>query len=80
MQTTVAEIQKNAVEVVRVSLTEFKGHQLVDLRVYFLDDSDEFRPSKKGVCLKPDLLGEVIQALERAQLELKKGDSNAGQE
>ncbi|GJE29127.1 transcriptional coactivator p15/PC4 family protein [Methylobacterium organophilum] len=67
----VAVIAKNAVEEVRVALTEFNGHELVDVRIYAsFDDSDaERRPTKKGISLKREKLPELIQGLEQALRE-----------
>ncbi|MCZ6875177.1 MAG: transcriptional coactivator p15/PC4 family protein [bacterium] len=48
MDDVIAQFEKNATEVVRVSLTEFRGHKLIDLRVYYSDDEGQFKPTKKG--------------------------------
>ena len=49
-----AEITKNASECVRIQRTEFKGHELIDSRIYFEDDRGEWQPTKKGLCLRPE--------------------------
>lgn len=59
-----AEIPKNQREVYRISQREYKGHHLVDLRVWFIDQkSGELLPSNKGISLKTDCLPEIIKAL-----------------
>ena len=59
-----AEIPKNNREVYRVTQREYKGHDLVDLRVWYSDaKTGEFLPSNKGISLKTDCLPEVIKAL-----------------
>ena len=62
-----ADITKNAGEVVRIQPTTFEGHDLVDVRVYFRayadDGQPELRPTKKGVCFKRELLPDVIATL-----------------
>ena len=73
---------KNAMEEVRASLTEYKGKQYIDLRVFYKDDSNELKPSKKGLTLAPELIFELekaVQKLEDAVSEdkemiLQKGD------
>ena len=47
---TIAVIEKNAVEEVRVALSEFRGHELVSVRIWANYDSadSEKRPTKKG--------------------------------
>ena len=67
MDEIIAQFEKNATEVVRVSLTEYRGRKLIDIRVYY-DDSGEYRPTKKGVSLSVD----VYPDLKRALLELEK--------
>lgn len=67
-----AVIPKNSREEVRVSLDEFGGHQLVDVRVYadFNTGPVETRgPTKKGVALAVERLPDLIAALEAARTE-----------
>ena len=68
MDEIIAQFEKNATEVVRVSLTEYKGRKLIDMRVYYSDDSGEYRPTKKGVSLSVD----VYPDFKRALLDLEK--------
>ena len=68
MEKLIATFAKNATEEVRVSLTQFRGHDLVDVRVYFEPrGGDEKLPSKKGVCLGVDLLPDLRAALAGAE-------------
>jgi hypothetical protein len=72
MDEVIAQFEKNATEVVRVSLTEYRGHKLLDLRVYYSDDEGQYRPTKKGISLAVGLYAEfkqAMQALEKALLE-----------
>jgi len=70
----IAEIQKNSTERIRVIITEYKGHKLIDCRVYYEDDQGEWRPSKKGIALNSECIKNVIGALQKAQRTLV-GDS-----
>jgi hypothetical protein len=73
MDDAIAQFEKNATEVVRVSLTEFRGHKLIDLRVYYSDDEGQFKPTKKGVSLSVSLYTELkksIHSLEKTLLDL----------
>jgi len=68
----VAIIGKNSLEDVRVTLDEFSGHQLIDLRVYadFRSGNVQTRgPTKKGVSLNVVRLPDLIAALEAARVE-----------
>ena len=72
MDEIIAQFEKNATEVVRVSLTEYRGHKLIDLRVYYSDDEGQYRPTKKGVSLAVGLYADFKQAmvaLEKVLLE-----------
>ena len=73
MEKHITSIEKNAAEEIRVALTEFKDHQLVDLRVYATNGaSGEQVPTKKGLTVKPALLTSLIEALRAAEAELAK--------
>lgn len=56
-------IRKNAREEIRITLDDFKGLQLVNLRVWFDPGNGEYRPGKQGVAFRLDLLPEVLEVL-----------------
>ena len=68
MDELIEQFEKNATEVVRVSLTEYRGRKLVDVRVYYSDSEGQYRPTKKGVSLSVD----VYPDFKRAMLALEK--------
>ena len=63
MDELIAQFEKNATEVVRVSLTEYRKRKLVDVRVYYSDDEGEYRPTKKGVSLSLEVYPDFKRAL-----------------
>ena len=66
--TILADIPKNVLETVRVTLTEYKGVKYADLRVWYRPDpagKDELKPSRKGITIRPELLPPIIAALQR---------------
>lgn len=63
MDELIAQFEKNATEVVRVSLTEYHGRKLVDVRVYYSDDAGAYRPTRKGISLSVDVYPELKRAL-----------------
>ena len=69
---------KTALEKVVVELTEYRGHQLVNSRIWFLDDSDEWRPTKKGLALDPELAEEVAGAMLQKARVKGEGRGNVG--
>lgn len=63
----VAEITKNSSEAVRVVLDTFKGHQLVDLRVFATFSAASVpMPTKKGLSVNVALIPDLIEALQQA--------------
>lgn len=65
MDELIAQFEKNATEVVRVSITEFRGRKLIDLRVYYADDEGEYRPTRKGIAISVDGYAEFRNAIAR---------------
>lgn len=57
------EIERNPTEKLIIENSEYKGHELVSLRIYFLSKEEEWLPTKKGVTFKRDQLDEVLDAL-----------------
>lgn len=62
---TLHEFQKNALEVIRCSLTRFKGHQLVDIRAFYEDEDGEWRPTKKGISVSVELIDELLKGVQK---------------
>lgn len=73
MDEVITQFEKNATEVVRVSLTEFRGHKLIDFRVYYSDDEGQYKPTKKGISISVALYNDFkkgLLTLEKKLLEL----------
>jgi|TARA_R100000030_G_scaffold45008_1_gene33996 hypothetical protein len=56
------EIQKNSREVIRISPSEYEGHQFIDLRIWY-DDNGEMKPTKKGISFNPSKAKEVVEGI-----------------
>ena len=70
----VGSFPKNNREEVRVSLSKFKGYDLVGVRQWFRNENDEPRPSKSGITIRVDLLPELLDLIEKARdIALEKG-------
>ena len=68
MSEIISQISKNAREVVFLSLSEFKGRKLIDIRVHVPGDQEgDWVPTRKGVSLAVSLYPAFKQGL--AQLE-----------
>ncbi|MDD3460449.1 transcriptional coactivator p15 [Mesotoga sp. SC_3PWM13N19] len=62
---SLTDIKRNDTEIVRVSKREFKGHEFLDLRIYYQDDEGDYKPTKKGITINPKLVDELIDALNK---------------
>lgn len=61
-------ISKSKRESIHAYPAEFMNHALIHLRVFFKEASDDqWKPSNRGVALKPDLVPDLIAALEAAR-------------
>jgi len=56
-------IEKNSRESIVVSETTHMGYDLVDVRVFYKDSEGELKPTRKGVSLHREQVGDVIKAL-----------------
>lgn len=64
MGEVIASFEKNSMEEVRISLTTYKGKNLIDLRVYYQpEDGEEKRPTKKGITISPEKFPELKKAM-----------------
>jgi len=68
MSEVISKLPKNARETILLSLSEFKGHRLIDIRVHVPGEQDgDWVPTRKGVSLAVGLYPAFKQAL--AELE-----------
>ncbi len=85
MSTDIATIEKSKIEELRVALKEYKGHRYVDIRTFaepYADEGQGRVATKKGVTLSLAKLPELIEALQKAEVEaralgLLKGEKKA---
>lgn len=64
-------IRKNASEEIRLTVETFKGQEIVNARVWYRTENGEYRPGKQGLAFRLPLLGEVLEALGKAQKAVK---------
>ncbi|MCE2747348.1 MAG: transcriptional coactivator p15/PC4 family protein [Rhodobacter sp.] len=58
-------IPKNAREEIRVSVDDYRGIALANIRVWYLDGT-EYRPGKQGIAVRLELVPLLIEALQRS--------------
>ena len=72
MNKLIASFAKNAMEEVQVSLTEYLGRDLVDIRTYYTDDEGEKKPTRKGISLSVDLFPALKDAVLKVEEVLQR--------
>ena len=72
-QGALATIRKNALEEIRVGLSEFNGHDLLNIRIWTdpRNGGSERIPTKAGIACRVALLPELITALQQAEAEAR---------
>jgi hypothetical protein len=65
----IAEIPKNAREMIRVSLGEFHGRAVLDCRIWYQPGDGDMRPGSKGLTVAIRHLPQLADALAKAVLE-----------
>lgn len=60
-------VDKQGGESIRIQWCTFKGRTYLDIRTYYTDDTNEVLPTKKGITLRPDMLPQLIEALQAMQ-------------
>jgi len=64
----IARLPKNADEEVRVTLDEYRGHHLVDVRIFAdFTAANVPMPTKKGISIRVGQLPDLIEALRDAE-------------
>lgn len=58
------EIQKNALERIRIEKSNFKGNEVITVWVYYLDKAGVWKPTKKGLSFASKLLPALTKALQ----------------
>ncbi len=72
MDKNVAVIKKNKFQEIRIGIKEFKGIDLIDIRIWTqTQGADEMVPTAKGVSLNVNLLPELKKAVEQLEQVLK---------
>ena len=64
-----ATIRKSGNELVRVTVDEYRGREVLDIRIWVVDaESGEVHPTRKGVTVSTARLPELVSILQQALL------------
>lgn len=58
-----ARFEKNSREEVWVSVDEFRGRKIINIRVYYRTETGEWRPGKQGVAVSVDRYRDLAEAI-----------------
>jgi len=68
----IGEIERNDTERLRIEASNYKGSDFISVRIYYLADNGEWRPTKKGITVKPDKVDELIGFLTEGKSKIDK--------
>lgn len=80
MSVIIKDIEKNEREIIRFDISEFKGKEYINIRIWFkaIDGRGDvvYKPSQKGVALNIDEFKELKDAITKVEMYLE--DKNNG--
>jgi len=68
MSVIIKDIQRNNTEIIRVEISEFKGKELINLRIWYQSIENGvvvYKPTQKGVALSIDKFNELQEAVSK---------------
>jgi hypothetical protein len=65
MEPITKTIDLNSVNQLRITVSEFQGKQRLDIRHWYREGMSEWNPTKKGINLSIDSIGEFRKALDQ---------------
>lgn len=64
----VAVINRGQTQQIQFRVNEFKGNNYIDIRTYYFDEnSEEFKPTRKGISIPVELYEELKEALTKVE-------------
>jgi len=72
MAVLIKDIQRNNNEIIRIEVSEFKGKELINLRIWYVADRDSngnsiYKPTQKGIALNIAEFSELKDGIDRLQ-------------
>ena len=76
----IKDIQRNSSEIIRIEVSEFKGKELINLRIWYVADRDAngnniYKPTPKGVALNISEFAELKDGIDRLQAYINDRDA-----
>ena len=70
MEQFVREIQKRDDCVIRIKVDNLAGYRYIEIRQYYRDEHNDFKPSKKGITFSTSHIDELIEYLHELKRHL----------
>jgi hypothetical protein len=70
----VAKFEKNSREEVWVSVDDFRGRKIINIRVHYRSETGEWRPGKQGVALAVERYRDLAEAVLKLGEKLRTDD------
>lgn len=67
----IGEFEKNSKEVVRVSLQQFAGNDVLHIRIFYRDSNGEWKPGRDGITIRAAQFPQLASLLSDAGRALK---------
>jgi len=66
------EFQKNVFHRIVASLNELVGRKFIDIRMYYLDDNGEYKPTRRGITVSIDKYARFKEMMEKIDEAVQK--------
>ncbi|HEW92656.1 MAG TPA: transcriptional Coactivator p15 (PC4) [Thermotogaceae bacterium] len=67
-------LPKNSREVIRISVDKYAGKDIINIRVFYDPGTGEYRPTRKGLAIRVEMLDDLIDALNKIREEIEIND------
>jgi hypothetical protein len=76
MSILIKDIQRNSSEIIRIEVSEFKGKELINIRIWYvagrdMDGNDIYKPTQKGVALNISEFNELRDGVNKLEAYIK---------
>jgi len=65
-------IPRSSVEQIRLSVRDYRGCAFADLRLFSRNDAGEWKPSKRGLAVSPDIWWQFVDGVQRLGEEMER--------
>ena len=70
MSVLIKDIQRNANEIIRIEVSEFKGKELINIRIWYVaardsDGNEIYKPTQKGIALDIAEFDELRKSIDK---------------